>query len=118
MKIIAFYLEPALIPGHISDMLPQDILYDPRVGVNIIPKHVVDKYFPTQPRSRSNILLKFNKREMLDNHGVIRVIPVTLRDKRMFLDFHVFDISEGPTPLILVGPPIASLINATHLGKL
>ena len=48
-KIIKFYPEPALILGHISDMLPQDILYDPRVGVNIIPKHVVDTYFPTQP---------------------------------------------------------------------
>ena len=55
---------------------------------------------------------------MLDNHGIIQVILVTLRDKRMFLDFHVFDIPEGPTPFILVGLPIASLINATHPGKL
>ena len=117
-KIIKFYLEPALILGHISDMLPQDILYDLRVGVNIIPKYVVDTYFPTQPRSKSNIVLKFNKRELLDNHGVIRVIPVTLRDKRMFLDFHVFDIPEGTMPFILVGLLIASLINATHPGKL
>ena len=39
-------------------------------------------------------------------------------DKWIFLDFHVFDILEGPTPFILVGLLIASLINATHPGKL
>ena len=112
-KMVRFYPGPSLVSSHVSDMFPQDILYDPRVGVNIIPKHVVDTHFPTLPRSKSDIRLKWNKNESLENHGVIRVIPVTLRDKRMFLDFHVFDIPEEPMPLILVGIPIASLIKTT-----
>ncbi|KAJ1255224.1 hypothetical protein BS78_K277300 [Paspalum vaginatum] len=113
MEIIRFYPKPTVIPSHVSNMLPQDILYDPRVRVNIIPKHVVHTYFPTQPQSKSDIRLKWNKNESLENHGVIRVIPVTLRDKRIFVDFHVFDIPEGPLPFILIGLPIASLINST-----
>ncbi|KAJ1255104.1 hypothetical protein BS78_K289900 [Paspalum vaginatum] len=117
-KFVRFYLEPTLVPGHVSDMLPQDILHDPRVGVDIIPKYVVDTHFPIQPRSKSDIRLKWNKNESLENHGVIRVTPVTLRDKQIFVDFHVFDIPEGPMPFILIGLPIASLINTTNPRQL
>ena len=31
-KMVRFCLGPSLIPGHVSDMFPQEILYDPRVG--------------------------------------------------------------------------------------
>jgi hypothetical protein len=117
-QVIRLYQEPSLIKGYVNDMLLQDIIYNPRVGVNIIPKHVVDIYFPTHPRSKSDILLKLKHRGLLANHGVIRVIPVVLRDKRIYLDFHVFDLPEGPTPLILVGIPIASLIHSIPPGLL
>ena len=77
-QVIRLYQEPSLIKGYVNDMLLQDIVYNPRVGVNIIPKHVVDIYFPTHPRSKSDILLKLKHRGLLANHGFIRVIPVVL----------------------------------------
>jgi len=45
----------------------------------------------------------------LKSRGVLRVVPVTLQDTEMYLDFHVFDIPNNVPPLTLVGLPLASL---------
>ena len=110
-RIIKAYREPTIIPGQVSWMQSQDILYDPRVGVNIIPKHVMDIYFPTQPLSKSNIQLRWGD-SYVESEGVLRVIPVMLRDTKLYLDFHVFDIPRSSTPFILVGIPIASMLKS------
>ena len=56
---------------------------------------------------------------MLKCEGVLRVIPTTLGDTQVFLDFHVFDIPKGSPPLIVVGIPIATLTSSDiYKGRL
>ena len=86
-------------------------MYDPRVGVNIISQHIVEKHFSTIPLSKSNIHLQLMDGTFLESKGVLRVVPVTLQDTEMYLDFHVFDIPDSVPPLMLVGLPLASLAN-------
>jgi len=118
-KAIKFYPDPSVIPGHVSRLQPQDIIYDPRIGVNIIPKYVMDNHFPVEPLSKSAIRLKWTDGRYLKCKGVLRVVPTTLRDTQVFLDFHVFDIPEGSTPLIAVGIPIVALTSSDiYRGRL
>ena len=118
-KAVKFYRDPSVIPGQVSRLEPQDIIYDPRIGVNIIPKYVMDKEFPVEPLSKLAVRLKWADGRYLKCYGVLRVIPTTLRDTQVFLDFHVFDIPEGSTPLIAVGIPIAALTSLDiYRGKL
>ena len=108
-KAVKLYPQPGLIPGRVSMLPLQDILYDPRVGVNIIPQQIVEQHFSTIPLSKANIRLRWMDGTFLKSRGVLRVVPVTLQDTEMYLDFHVFDIPNNVPPLTLVGLPLASL---------
>jgi len=86
-------------------------MYDPRVGVNIIPQHIVEQHFSIVPLSKASIHLQWMDGTFLESKGVLRVVPVTLQDTKMYLDFHVFDIPDSVPPLTLVSLPLASLAN-------
>ncbi|KAJ1255274.1 hypothetical protein BS78_K270100 [Paspalum vaginatum] len=80
---------------------------------------MMDRHYPTQPLSRSAIRLQWVDGRYLKCDGVLWVIQTTLRDTQVFLDFHVFDIPEGSTPLIVVRIPIAALTNSDiYRGRL
>ena len=79
-KAIKFYPDPSVIPGQVSKLQPQDIIYVPRIGVNIIPKYVMDNHFPIEPLLKSAIRLKWTDGRYLKCKGVLWVVPTTLRD--------------------------------------
>jgi len=76
-KAVKLYPQPGLIPGRVSMLPLQDILYDPRVGVNIIPQQIVEQHFSTIPLSKANIRLRWMDGTFLKSRGVLRVVPVT-----------------------------------------
>ena len=74
-----------------------------------------EQHFSSIPLSKSRKYL-FWKGEILDSYGILRVVPRTLRDTEIYLDFHIFDIIDE-IPLILVGQPITSLISPERRGR-
>jgi hypothetical protein len=87
------------------------VIYDPRVGINIIPKSLVIESFPKQPLSFSQKCLKWNSGKILETGEILRVISTEIGEYGIFLDFHVFDIPKVDPHFILIGRPIEEVIN-------
>jgi hypothetical protein len=52
-QVIQLYLELKLLSCQVGNLSYQDVFYDPRVSINIIPKSLVLKAFPNKPLSFS-----------------------------------------------------------------
>jgi hypothetical protein len=52
-QVIQLYPEQKLLSCQVGNLSYQDVLYDPRVGINIIPKSLVLEAFPDEPLSFS-----------------------------------------------------------------
>jgi hypothetical protein len=83
------------------------IHYNPSVRINFISKTIAENLYPDASLTPSQKLLQSPSRFILESHGVLRTVPVTINNFGICLDFHIFDISEIP---LLIGRPIMRLI--------
>ena len=88
------------------------MIYDPRVGINIISKSLVIDYFLEESFSFSQKRLKWFTGKILETEGILRVINTKIGEWGIFLDFYIFDIPQDDPPFILIGRPIERFINS------
>jgi len=96
-----------------SDVLPcilkETILeahYCSTVGMNIIPKVLAEMLCPNESVIPSHKLLKIPSGVILESYGIIRSIPLRIRDSEYRLDFHIYDVSKMSH---LIGLPLGTL---------
>ena len=97
----------------LSDVLPcilkETILeahYCSTVGMNIIPKVLAEMLCPNESVIPSHKLLKIPSGVILKSYGIIRSIPLRIRDSEYRLDFHIYDVSKMSR---LIGLPLGTL---------
>ena len=110
-SIIQSYRNPRLLFYTIGDACrPQEAFYNPRVGVNVMSGALADHISPEQPLTLSHKQLKWIDGQIVECHGILRVVPDMMGNNKIYLDFHIFDIPEG-VEFLLVGRPIEPLVN-------
>jgi hypothetical protein len=88
------------------------VFYDPRVGINIIPKSLVLEAFPDEPLYFSQNRLRWISGQTIEIEGILRVVQTKLGEYGIFLDYHIFDIPKGDPPFILIGRPIERVLSS------
>ena len=78
--------------------------------VNVMTRTLADHISPEQPLTLSCKHLKWIDGQIVECHGILRVVPLTMGNNRIYLDFHILDIPEG-VEFVLVGRPIEPLVN-------
>ena len=76
--------------------------------MNIIPKVLAEMLCPNESVIPSHKLLKIPSGVILESYGIIRSIPLCIRDSKYHLDFHIYDVSEMS---LLIGLPKQGLLN-------
>jgi len=80
--------------------------YCSTIGMNIIPKVLAEMLCPNESVIPSHKLLKIPSGVILESYGIIRSIPLNIRDSEYRLDFYIYDISEMS---LLIGLPLGTL---------
>ena len=75
---------------------------------------LADHISPKQPLTFSRKHLKWIDGQIVECHGILRVVPLMMGNNRIYLDFHIFDIPEG-VEFLLVGRPIDPLANPNRV---
>jgi hypothetical protein len=88
------------------------IHYNPFVRINFISKTLAKTLRPDASLTPSQKLLQSPSGFILESHGVLRTVPVTINNSGICLDFHIFDISEIP---LLIGRPIMRFLQEKTL---
>jgi len=109
-RIIQIYRNPRISFCAIWDAIPQEIFYDPKVEVNVMSRTLADHISHEQPLTFSHKHLKWIDSQIVESQGILRVVPLMMGNNRVYMDFHIFDISEG-VEFILVGRPREALVN-------
>ena len=78
--------------------------------MNVMSKILVNHIASEEPLTFSRKHLKWIDDQIVESQGILRVVPVKMSTNKVFLDFHVFDITEGEE-FILIGWPIEPLVN-------
>ena len=100
--IIQIYHRPRIFLNSIGDAVPQETFYDPRVGVNVMSKTLVDHIASEAPLTLSRKHLKWIDGQIVGSQRILRVVPMKMSTNKVYLDFHVFDIPEGEE-FVLIG---------------
>ena len=74
--------------------------------MNVISKVLVEKLCANESLIPSHKLLKIPSGVILESYGVMRSIPLCIRDSEYLLDFHIHDVSNIS---LLVGLPLGTL---------
>ena len=74
--------------------------------MNIISKALAKNLCPNKSFIPSHKLLKIPSGVILESYGVMRSIPLRIRDSEYHLDFHIYDVSDTS---LLVGLPLGTL---------
>jgi hypothetical protein len=74
---------------------------------NFISKALVDTLYLDTSLTPSQKLLQSLPVFILESHGVLRTVPITINNSGICLDFHIYDILEIP---LLIGRPIMKLL--------
>jgi len=74
--------------------------YNLFVGINIISKGLARTLYPNISLTPSQKLLQGPSRFILESHGILRVVPIRIKNFVICLDFHIFEIPEIP---LLIG---------------
>jgi hypothetical protein len=104
-SLIQLYPELKLLSCQVGNLSYQDVFYDPRVGINIIPKSLILEAFPDKPLSFSQKSLWWISGKTIETEGILRVVQRKIGEYGIFLDCHIFDIPKGDPPFILIGRP-------------
>jgi hypothetical protein len=94
----------------IGDAAPQDVFYDPKVGVNVMSKTMAEHIAPEEPLTFSRKHLKWIDGQIMESKGILHIMSLKMGRNKIFLDFHIFDIPEGEE-FILIGQPIEPFVN-------
>jgi hypothetical protein len=105
-QVILLYHELKLLSCQVGNFSYQDVFYDSRVGINIIPKSLVLEAFPDEPLSFSQKRVRWISGETIETEAILRVIQTKIGEYGIFLDYHIFDIPKGDPPFILIRRPI------------
>jgi hypothetical protein len=104
--------EVAQIIAH-SDILPcihkettLEAHYCMIVGMNIISKALAKNLWSNESLIPSHKLLKIPSGVIFESYGIMRSIPLRIRDSEYRLDFHIYDILDVS---LLVGLPLGTL---------
>jgi hypothetical protein len=87
------------------------VFYNPRVGINVIPKYLVLEAFPDKPFCFSQKRLQWISGQPIETEGILRVVRTKIGEYGIFLDYHIFDIPKGDPPFILIGRPIEGVLS-------
>ena len=109
-SIIQIYHRPRILLCSIGDTIPQETFYDLKVGVNVMSKILVNHIASEEPLTFSCKHLKWIDDQIVESQGILRVVPVKMSTNKVFLDFHIFNISEGKE-FVLIEWPIEPLVN-------
>jgi hypothetical protein len=90
----------------------KEVHYNPSVGINIISKELADTLYPDTSLTPSQKLLHGPTGFNLESHGVLRIVLVRINNFEIYLEFHIYDISEIP---LLIGRPIMRLLQEKPL---
>ena len=93
----------------IGDAEPQETYYDPKVGVNVMSKTLVD-HVSYEPLTFSRKHLKWIDNQIVESKGILHAMSLKMGRNKVFLDFHIFDVPEGEE-FVLIGQPIEPLVN-------
>ena len=86
-SIIQIYRRPRILLCSIGDAVPQETFYDPKVGVNVMSKTLVNHIAPEEPLTFSRKHLKWIDGQIVESQGILRVVPVKMSTNKVFLDF-------------------------------
>jgi hypothetical protein len=111
-QVILLYPELKLLLCQVGSLSYQDVFYEPKVGINIIPKSLVLEAFPDKPLSFSQKRLRWILGQTIETEGILRVVQTKIEEYGIFLDYHIFDIPKGDPPFILIGRPIAGVLSS------
>jgi hypothetical protein len=111
-QVIQLYSELNSLSCQVRNLSYQDVFYDPRVGINIIPKSLVLEAFPDEPLSFSQKRLQWISGQTIETEGILRVIQTKIGAYGIFLDYHIFDIPKGDPPFILIGRTIEGVLSS------
>ena len=67
----------------IGDAIPQEIFYDPKVGVNVMSMTLADHISSEQPLTFSRKHLKWIDGQIVESKGIHRVIPVMMGSNKV-----------------------------------
>ena len=73
-------------------------------------KNLANHIASEEPLTFSRKHLKSIDCQIVENQGILRVVPVKMSTNKVFLDFHIFDIPEGEE-FVLIGQSIEPLVN-------
>jgi hypothetical protein len=111
-QFIQLYPELKLLSCQVGNLSYQDVFYDPRASINIIPKSLVLEAFPDEPLSLSQKRLQWISGQTIEMQGILIVIQTKIGEFGIFLDYHIFDIPKGDTPFILIERPIEVVLSS------
>jgi hypothetical protein len=109
-SIIQIYRDFRTLLCTIGDTTPQEVFYNPKVGVNVMTKTLANYVAPEEPLTFSRKHLKWIDGQTMESKGILRVMSVKMGHNKIFLDFHIFDVPEGEK-IITIGQPIEPLVN-------
>ena len=95
-NVLSCFLKETIIEAH----------YCSTVGMNIISKALAEMLCPNESLIPSHKLLKIPSGVILESNGIIKSIPLLIRNSVYRLDFHIYDLSDMS---LLVGLPLGTL---------
>jgi hypothetical protein len=101
-QVIQLYPELKSLSCQVWNLSYQDVFYEPRVDINIIPKSLVLEASPDEPLSFSQKRLQWISGQTIETEGILRVIQTKIGENGIFLDYHIFDTPKGDPPFILI----------------
>jgi hypothetical protein len=115
-SIIPIYYDFRILLCTTRDAVPQEIFYDPKVGVNVLSKIMAEHIAPKEPLTFSRKHLKWIDSQIVESKGIFRVISLKMGHNKIFLDFQIFDIPEGEE-FVLSDPGLRDCVhNVVHTG--
>jgi hypothetical protein len=94
-SIIQIYRNFKILLCTIRDAASEEVLYDPKVRVNVMSKTMADHVALEEPLTFSCKHVKWIDSQIVKSRGILHVISLKMGHNKAFLDFHIFDISEG-----------------------
>jgi hypothetical protein len=86
-NIIQIYYDFRIILCTIGDAAPQEVYYDPKVGVNVMSKTLADHIAPEEPLTFSCKQLKWIDDQIVKSEGIVRVMSLKMGHNKIFLEF-------------------------------
>jgi hypothetical protein len=111
-QVIQLYSELKSLSCQVGNLSYQEVFYDPRVDINIIPESLVLEAFLDEPLSFYQKRLQWISGQTIETEGILRVVQTKIGEYRIFLDYHIFDIPKGDPPFILIGRPIEGVLSS------